>query len=99
MVTYNRNSPWFKTTINDLYLETLTYRPIVQNRSDTVYVIENQYKHRPDLLAHDLYGDNKLWWVFVHRNRNVLKDPVFDFVPGVTIYLPNKTDLQASIRK
>lgn len=99
MVMYNRNSPWFKTTVNDSYLETLTYRPIVQNQSDTVYVIENQYKHRPDLLAHDLYGDNKLWWVFVHRNRNVLKDPVFDFVPGVTIYLPNKTDLQASIRK
>lgn len=99
MATYNRNSPWFRTPVNDSYLETLTYRAIVQNQSDTVYVIENQYKHRPDLLAHDLYGDNKLWWVFVHRNRNILKDPVFDFVPGVTIYLPNKTDLQASIRK
>lgn len=99
MTEYARNSPWFKTTINDSYLEMLTYRPITQNSADTVYVIENQYKHRPDLLAYDLYGDTKLWWIFVHRNRNILKDPIFDFIPGVTIYLPNKTDLQASIRQ
>lgn len=99
MTEYARNSPWFKTKINDSYLEMLTYRPITQNSADTVYVIENQYKHRPDLLAYDLYGDTKLWWIFVHRNRNILKDPIFDFIPGVTIYLPNKTDLQASIRQ
>lgn len=99
MATYSKSSPWNKTLSNDLFLETLTYRPITKNTADKVYVIENQYKHRPDLLAHDLYGDSRLWWVFVHRNRNVLSDPIFDFLPGVVISLPNKKDLEASIRK
>jgi hypothetical protein len=97
--TYTKSSPWHKTVSNDLYLETLTYRPIVKNPGDKVYIIENQYKHRPDLLANDLYGDPKLWWVFVHRNRDVLKDPVFDFIPGTTIFLPNKKDLEVALRK
>lgn len=99
MATYSKSSPWHRTTANDLYLETLVYRPIIKNTADRVYIIENQYKHRPDLLAHDLYGDTRLWWIFVHRNRDVLKDPIFDFLPGVEIFLPNKKDLETSIRK
>lgn len=98
MIKYIKSSPWNKTPMNTLYLENMVYRPIIQNPADRSYVIENQYKFRPDLLAHDLYGDTKLWWVFVHRNREVLKDPVFDFIPGTTIFLPNKIDLQSAIR-
>jgi hypothetical protein len=99
MATYTRSSPWFRTTANDLYLESLTYRPIIKNSLDRVYIIENQYKHRPDLLAHDLYGDAKLWWVFVYRNRDILKDPIFDFIPGLEIVLPNKKELETALRK
>ena len=99
MATYTNASPWAHTRQNNLYLELMEIRPVPAESDDYRYVIENQYKHRPDLLAYDLYGDTKLWWIFVHRNRNILKDPIFDFIPGVTIYLPNKTDLQASIRQ
>jgi hypothetical protein len=53
-----------------------------------------QYTHRPDLLAYDLYGDHKLWWVFAQRNINELKDPVFDFEAGVEIYLPKGGNLK-----
>ena len=55
------------------------------------------YKNRPDLLAADLYGDAALWWVFAARNPNVLKDPLFDFRPGVTIYIPTKETLVADL--
>jgi hypothetical protein len=99
MATYSKSSPWHRTPANDLYLESLVYRPIIKNSLDRAYIIENQYKHRPDLLAHDLYGDTRLWWVFVHRNRDILKDPIFDFLPGVEIFLPNKKELETSIRK
>jgi hypothetical protein len=34
-----------------------------------------------------------LWWVFAVRNPNVIKDPIFDFFPGQTIYIPNKNTL------
>lgn len=60
---------------------------------DLLYVIESQYKNRPDLLSYDLYGTPKLWWVFVQRNMSVIKDPIYDFMPGVAIYLPKKSNL------
>lgn len=99
MAEYAKTSPWFNTPMNDLYLETMVYRTVPSKTSDATYVIENQYKHRPDLLANDLYGTPKLWWVFVARNRNILKDPIYDFLPGVTIYCPRKQELLASISR
>ena len=94
MTTYNNASPWSHTRQNSLYLELLEIRPVPAETDDFRYVIENQYKHRPDLLAYDLYGNAKLWWVFVQRNMSIIKDPIYDFVPGTVIYLPKKSNLE-----
>jgi alpha-L-fucosidase len=94
-VLYKKTSPWATTAQNNLYLELISIRPIPAENDDYKYVIENQYRHRPDLLSFDLYGTPKLWWVFVQRNMNVLKDPVYDFEPGTTIYVPKKENLKA----
>lgn len=94
MANYGSASPWSTTPQNSLYLELLNIRPVPAEDDDYRYVIENQYKHRPDLLAYDLYGDSKLWWVFVQRNMQIIKDPVYDFVPGTVIYLPKKSNLE-----
>jgi hypothetical protein len=94
MATYTNSSPWVSTPQNNFYLETLRIRPIPSEPDDFRYTIENQYRHRPDLLAYDVYGNAKLWWVFVQRNMDILKDPIYDFVPGRTIYLPKQTNLE-----
>lgn len=94
MAKYSKTSPWLTTFQNSLYMELLNIRPVPAEADDFRYIIENQYKHRPDLLAYDVYGDAKLWWVFVQRNMSVLKDPIYDFTPGTTIYLPKKTNLE-----
>lgn len=94
MASYTSSSPWSHTAQNSLYLETLEIRPVPAEADDYRYVIENQYKHRPDLLAYDLYGNAKLWWVFVQRNMEVIKDPIYDFEPGKIIYLPKKSNLE-----
>ena len=94
MATYTQQSPYKNTVQNNLYLELLQIRPVPAEADDYLYTIENQYKHRPDLLAYDTYGNSGLWWVFVQRNMNVLKDPIYDFMPGTKIYLPRKTNLQ-----
>lgn len=94
MATYSKSSPYSNTRENSLYLELLEIRPVPSEKDDFQYTIENQYKHRPDLLAYDLYGDAGLWWVFTQRNMDIIKDPIFDFEPGVTIYCPKKTNLQ-----
>jgi len=75
-------------------MELLNIRPIPAEKDDYLYTIEGHYKHRPDLLAYDLYGESKLWWVFVQRNMEKIKDPIFDFVPGTKIYLPKRSNLR-----
>jgi len=93
MATYSSSSPWFNTNIVQNYLDILTIRPVAAEADDFVYTIEPQYTHRPDLLAYDLYGTNRLWWVFIQRNLDKLQDPIYDFVPGVEIYIPKKAGL------
>lgn len=94
MAKYNKSSPWSTTPQNNLYLELLEIRPVPAEADDFRYVIETHYRHRPDLLAYDLYGDPKLWWVFVQRNMSVIKDPIYDFEPGTAIYIPKKSNLR-----
>lgn len=94
---YKNTSPWFTTTIENNYLSYLTIRPVAAEDDDFLYKIEPQYTHRPDLLAFDLYGTPRLWWVFTQRNMNVIKDPVYDFIPGVEIFIPKKSKLFASL--
>ena len=93
MANYNKYSPYADTPSNSQYLELLTIRPIPAESDDFIYTIENQYENRPDLLSYDLYGTPKLWWVFLQRNMDVLKDPIYDFKPGTKIKLPKKSNL------
>jgi hypothetical protein len=97
MASYNRASPYYTTKENNFYLELLTIRPVPSEADDYRYIIETQYKHRPDLLAFDLYGNAKLWWVFTQRNMETIKDPIFDFVPGTVIFCPKKSNIEKYI--
>jgi alpha-L-fucosidase len=95
--TYNKASPYAATNKFGQFLDLLEYRAISKKSDDVSYTIDRVYKYRPDMLAYDLYGDSALWWVFIARNPNVLKDPVFGFKPGVTIYIPKKETLVAEL--
>ena len=82
------SSPYGKTSIgNSGTLDVLTIRPVPAYADDPLYTVEPQYLHRPDLLAYDMYGDNRLWWIFTQRNLDVLEDPIYDFESGVEILL------------
>jgi hypothetical protein len=94
MARYASSSPWGKTKTKEFYLGVLKVRSVPAEPDDVLYTIQPQYTHRPDLLAYDLYDDPKLWWVFAQRNMDVIKDPVFDFVSGTQIYLPQGAALK-----
>lgn len=96
---YDTNSPYYKTPVFENYLGIYQKRSIPADVNDLTYEIEPQYAYRPDLLAYDLYGSAKLWWVFAVRNIESLKDPVFDFVPGLKIKLPQKPTIDAVLGK
>ncbi len=93
---YPKTSPYNLTNIVDgKYLDVMNYTPIPMNPSDVYTQITATYEYRPDMLAFDLYGDSKLWWVFAARNPNRLgPDPYFNFKTGVGIYVPTITTLR-----
>ena len=68
---YPNTSPWSATKITKNYLDILQIRPVAAEQDDYLYTIEPQYTYRPDLLAFDLYGTSKLWWVFSQRNLDI----------------------------
>jgi|TARA_B110000503_G_scaffold86810_1_gene132069 hypothetical protein len=87
-------SPYGNTPVTRSgYLDILKPRAVPVAGDDVIYEVTTAYTYRPDLLAHDLYGSKELWWVFAQRNPDVLKDPVFDFVAGTKIYLPQGRNL------
>jgi len=94
---YSHTSPWKTTPFDQSNLGLYQKRSIPAQDTDILYEIQPQYTYRPDLLAFDLYGTPKLWWVFSVRNMDTLKDPVFDFKAGTSIYLPQKSLLSAVI--
>ena len=92
-MAYTKTSPWFDTTVSNGYLGKFNIRPVSAEPDDIRYTIDPQYNYRPDLLSFDLYGTPKLWWVFTQRNMNVIRDPIFDFKVGTTIFIPKKSKL------
>jgi hypothetical protein len=98
-MSYPATSPYFNTAIiNKQYLDVMINRPIPSDPTDVQWNITATYNLRPDLLAYDLYNDGNLWWVFAQRNPNRLKDPLFDFITGVTIYLPKMDTIKNALR-
>ena len=92
---YSETSPYYRTSITSFYLDVATFRNIPSVTDDVLYVVTTQYEFRPDLLAYDLYGDSALWWVFSVRNKDVIKDPIYDLYAGQAIYLPQMSTLSA----
>ena len=93
MTKYSSTSPYFATDQNETSLGILKPRAITAELDDTTYTIERTYAYRPDLLAYDLYGTPRLWWVFAQRNPDQIEDPIYDFKPGVTVKLPKKENV------
>ena len=97
MARYSNTSPYFTTPENVISLDFLVPRAITASDDDVTYVIDRIYAYRPDLLAYDLYGTPRLWWVFAQRNPNTIEDPIYDFAPGVQIQLPKLSNLKTDL--
>ena len=93
MTKYSSTSPYFKTPQSANSLGVFIPRTLTSEDDDQSYTIERTYAYRPDLLAYDLYGSPRLWWVFAQRNPDQIEDPIYDFRPGVTVQLPKKENL------
>lgn len=96
---YPQTSPYYLSrVVRNQYLDVMINRPIPADPNDVYWTINPTYNLRPDLLAYDLYTDSRLWWVFAQRNPNRLKDPLFDFVTGVEIFIPKLQVIKSSLK-
>jgi len=87
---YGQSSLYKNTKITDnKYLDML--ESVITNPSDYDLIdvtLASKYNNRPDLLAHKMYNNAELWWIFAEFNQDILKDPIMDFKTGVTIKAP-----------
>ena len=90
MANYRTDSLYRNTKIiNGQYLDVLDIDNIdIDNTTTKTITLEAKYEEKPDLLAYDLYGNAKLWWVFALFNQNKLADPIVDFKTGLKISVP-----------
>ena len=91
-MAYRTDSVYRNTkTINNQYLDILNIDNIdIDNTTTETITLAAQYDEKPDLLAHDLYGNAKLWWVFPLFNQDMLVDPIMDFKSGMKIIVPTR---------
>ena len=97
MANYSNTSPYFETPQDAEFLGYFVPRTLTAELDDQEYTIERTYAYRPDLLAFDLYGTPRLWWVFAQRNPDTLQDPIFDFTPGTEIYIPKGNAIREAL--
>lgn len=95
--TYSKTSPYYGTPMWGNFLDTWEGKTIQPDVTDALYQIDSPYNLRPDILAHDMYKDSNLWWVFAVRNPGVLVDPLMDFTTGTIIYVPTMATVKRSI--
>jgi hypothetical protein len=91
-MAYRTDSVYRNTkTINNQYLDILNIDNIdIDNTTTETITLAAQYDEKPDLLAYDLYGNAKLWWVFPLFNQDMLVDPIMDFKSGIKIIVPTR---------
>ena len=94
---YLPSSPYFNTAQTVVsgvpYLDFWNEIILLPSTTDTLISLEPKYQYRADLLSNDIYGTPQLWWVFMLRNPDVIKDPIWDFITGINIYTPAKTNM------
>ena len=97
MALYDNNSPYAKTDYSLGYLDVQVPRDIPNSVDDVLFTVGKEYENRPDLLAYDLYQTVSLWWIFSVRNKDIIKDPVFDLVAGIKIYVPTQATITTAL--
>lgn len=92
-VQYSLYSPYAKVK-QSWYLNYNLPQVIVPADSDREYVIPSQYDEQPWRLAKDLYGNERLYYIFSLLNSNILVDPIYDFKAGTVIMIPTLQRVQ-----
>ena len=95
-VNFPSISAYYTTPQTSWYTGPIDLRLIPSDSSD-MYIgsLDQRYQYKPDLLSYDLYQTPGYYWVFMVRNMEVIRDPIWDQLAGISIYVPTLSRLQS----
>ena len=93
-INYPAASPYAMTPQTSWYLGPIRLRVIPPELSDRYVLVDSIYEHRPDRLSNDLYGTPAYWWVFMVRNMDSIRDPIWGLKSGMAIFVPTLDRIQ-----
>lgn len=82
--------------IDGLAMYGLRQQRIIADSTDTFTALSQRYVDRWDLLAYDLYGDARLWWVIPEVNAVI--DPSLGPSLGQTVRIPTRTRVLGTVK-
>lgn len=97
IINYSSTSQYYNTPQTSWCLNLLTYRNIDIDPSDSVVILDSKYNKNPYLLSYDMYGTDRLWWIFMIVNQDSLIDPINDMVSGMVIRIPTASRIKSSL--
>jgi hypothetical protein len=83
------------TEVNKAALEWWERASFSADGSDQIYVVEDRYAGRLDLIAALFLEDSKLWWVVAQYNA--ILDPYNEIFPGRKLRIPTKSRVQTML--
>ena len=65
--------------------------------ASTIYEVSEAFENRAPSIAHEVYGDEKYWWVICLFNG--ILDPTRDMTVGLRLRIPDKAELDAYLSR
>lgn len=87
---YTDNDIWYNTPIQNGKLGIYVPRDFTISDDDEYVIVEQRHQFRPYVLSYDLYGNDRLWWIFTILNMDIINDPIRDMREGIVLRVPTK---------
>ena len=94
---YKQNSVYASTPMTSRYLDIFDPPDVSEQGDERTVALQQRHNFRPDILSNELSGSPRLWWVFTFFNRDILRDPVWDFKAGTSIKVPSNDNVSKYI--
>lgn len=89
---YNQKSYLRNATLKNFYLDT-TLLPRVASSRGIYVIVPPECENRIDLFSYQQYQTSRLWWIIALANADAVKDPIWDFKAGMSVFVPRDTSL------
>lgn len=97
--TYNTKNGRYSrggvTEVSSRFVEWWERYDTPHDTSDLVYVLEEKYVGRPDLLAYAFYGDTAYKWIIMQYNNILNPD---ELIAGVALLMPTKDKVSEAFK-